>query len=320
MSELILEGRGLTRQYPVENGQLLTACRDVDINLYQGQTLGIVGESGCGKSTLLRLLTQLEKPNCGQIYLMGSDITALKGEALRRNRRHIQMVFQDPAASFFPRMRAFEAVAEPLRNFEHLSAKDLNQRINELFDLVKLPRDFSKRHPLTLSGGQQQRLAIARALALNPQILVCDEATAALDVSVQRAILELLVEIQNYRKLSIIFVCHDLALVHQLSHQVMVMYLGAVVETLPGGRVWENVCHPYSKALLNCVLTVDMDFSKPLATLDGELPSPLDIPKGCAFQTRCPNCYQRCLTENPKLLAVGESHNVACHLFDKSCP
>ncbi|MDL2259564.1 dipeptide/oligopeptide/nickel ABC transporter ATP-binding protein, partial [Deltaproteobacteria bacterium OttesenSCG-928-K17] len=225
----ILEGRGLTRRYTSDAGQTLTACRGVDISLRQGHTLGIVGESGCGKSTLLRLLTQLEQPDEGQLFFRNQDITRLKGEALRKNRRHIQMVFQDPNSAFFARMKAGEAITEPLTNFERLTARQLWEKQAELLQLVQLPEDFADRYPHSMSGGQRQRLGIARALALDPDILVCDEATCALDVSVQEKIIGLLVEIQRQRQLSMVFVCHDLALVQSLAHQVMVMYLGGVV-------------------------------------------------------------------------------------------
>lgn len=317
MSETILEGRGLTRRYTTDAGQTLTACRGVDISLHRGRTLGIVGESGCGKSTLLRMLTQLEQPDEGRLLYHGREITNLRREALRKNRRHIQMVFQDPAAAFFTRMKAGEAITEPLRNFEKLSARQLREKQTELLRLVQLPEDFAERYPHSMSGGQRQRLGVARALALDPEILVCDEATSALDVSVQEKIIRLLVEIQRQRRLSMIFVCHDLALVQSLSHQVMVMYLGSVVESLPGDEVWDRAGHPYSKALLNSIFAIDMDFDKPVATLKGEVPSPLNPPKGCAFHVRCPDCLERCRVERPAMRSIAPHHEVACHLFDE---
>lgn len=313
MSEFILEGKGLTQRYKTDADRVLTACRAVDVTLRKGETLGIVGESGCGKSTLLRMLTQLERPSEGQLFFYGQEITFLKGEALRRRRRHIQMVFQDPSASFFPRMKVGEAITEPLHNFCKLSRQETLEKQTELLELVGLPREYADRYPHSMSGGQRQRLGIARALALDPDILVCDEATSALDVSVQRQIVELLANIQRQRGLSIIFVCHDLALVQSISHRVMIMYLGGVVEVLPGDQVWKQACHPYSKALLGSIFATDMDFDKGLNTLEGDIPSPLDLPYGCSFHTRCPNCVELCRCEQPVLREIASEHQAACH-------
>lgn len=315
MSEILLEGRGLVKRYLTDNNQILKACRGVDLVLHRGETLGIVGESGCGKSTLLRMLTQLERPDSGRLLIGGEDVTDLKGEPLRQSRRQIQMVFQDPAAAFFPRMRVREAISEPLRNFERLPQRELAERVAGLLELVQLPKDYAGRYPHSMSGGQRQRLGIARALMLDPRILVCDEATSALDVSVQQQIIRLLVEIQRQRQLSMIFVCHDLALVQSLSHRVMVMYLGNVVEVLPGNQIWERACHPYAKALLGSVFAIDMDFSRPISPLAGEVPSPLDSPPGCPFSSRCPYCEERCRQEKPQLRHLRPEHQVACHLI-----
>lgn len=315
MCDVVLEGQGLTRRYKTDTGQILTACHDIDLQLRKGETLGIVGESGCGKSTLLRLLTQLERPDEGSLFYQGQDVTGLKGEQLRRQRRHIQMVFQDPSASFYPRMKAGAAITEPLRNFDRYSQSELKAKQDELLELVGLPLNFADRYPHSMSGGQRQRLGIARALALAPDILICDEATSALDVSVQQQIIQLLVDIQKQRDLAVVFVCHDLALVQSVSHRVMIMYLGGIVETLPGGQVWTQARHPYSKALLASIFAVDMDFDKPLHEVVGEVPSPLDLPKGCSFHTRCPQCMKICKSQTPKLSAVTPEHQVACHLY-----
>lgn len=313
MSEILLEGKSLTKVYTTDNGSLLTACENIDLHLYKGETLGIVGESGCGKSTLLRLITQLERPDKGELFIHGKNITDLKGEALRRNRKHIQIVFQNPSASFFPRMKVGDAISEPLRNFERLSKKDIRNRVESVLELVQLPKEYARRYPHSMSGGQLQRVGIARALILEPGILVCDEATSALDVSVQSQIIKLLVDIQRERQLSMIFVAHDLALLQSFSHRIMVMYLGNVVEILPGNEVGDRACHPYTMALLDAVFTIDMDSSKKINPLEGEVPSPIDLPRGCVFSTRCAHSDKICTRERPKLRKIAENHQVACH-------
>ncbi len=317
MSDYILEGQALTRYYQTGNGKKFAACLDVNLKLKSGQTLGIVGESGCGKSTLLRLLTQLERPDRGRLYFRGSDITGQRGEQLRRERRHIQMVFQDPAAAFFSRMKAGRAITQPITNYRRMTKAELLCRQKELLEMVKLPGDYADRYPHSMSGGERQRLGIARALALDPDILICDEATCALDVSVQKQMIRLLAEIQQARGLSMIFVCHDLALVQSVSHVVMVMYLGTVAEILPGAAVHQQAKHPYTRALAAAVFSLDMDFDKTLPVLDGEIPSPLDRPAGCPFHTRCPHCMPVCSREQPQLLKTGAEHYTACHLYGK---
>lgn len=315
MSDCLLEGRGLTRRYRREDGRILTACRDVDLRMYPGETLGIVGESGCGKSTLLRLLARLERPDDGRLFFRGEDITDLRGEPLRQHRRHIQMVLQDPATAFFPRMRAGDALTEPLRNFHRLTQAQCREQAERLLELVELPADLIDRYPHSMSGGQRQRLGLARALALEPEILLCDEATAALDVSTQRRLIQLLVEIQRRRQLSILFVCHDLALVCSLSHRIMVMYLGTVVEILPAASAAQQAKHPYTRSLLGAVFSVDMAPGSPLPLLQGEVPSPIDMPQGCPFHTRCPHCTDLCRRQRPVLEPVGPDHQAACHLL-----
>lgn len=316
MSECILEARGLTRRYTRPDGTVLTACRRVDLRLFPGRTLGIVGESGCGKSTLLRMLSQLEKPDEGRIYFQQQDVTDWKGETLRRHRRHLQMVFQDPAAAFFPRMRVWDAVTEPLRNYGRLSKAERRRRAAELLELVELPAEFLDRYPHSMSGGQRQRLGIARALALEPEILLCDEATSALDVSTQAQLIELLVELQRRRNLSMVFVCHDLSLVQSLSHQILVLYLGTAVEYLPGADLAGHALHPYAQALLRSVFSLATAPGTPMEALTGEVPSPVDRPTGCPFHTRCPHCMEVCRAREPEPVAVATDHWVRCHLYD----
>ncbi len=313
--DVVLEGKGLTQRYTRPDGRVLTACRDVCFKLRQGETLGIVGESGCGKSTLLRMLAQLERPDEGTLLFQDRDITDLEGEQLRRHRRHIQMVFQDPGGAFFPRMKAGAAVSEPIRNFSSPSHEELNEKVAELLRLVNLPEDFADRFPHAMSGGQMQRLGIARALALSPEVLLCDEATSALDVSNQQSIIELLVDIQKKRNLSIVFVCHDLALVYAMAHKIMVMYLGTVVEEVPGSMIGTSAAHPYTRALLQSIFSLDMNFGQRISPLEGEVPSPLDMPKGCPFHSRCVQCKDICREKRPTMRPLDEDHRVACHLY-----
>ncbi len=245
----------------------------------------------------------------------GEDVTGWKGENLRRHRRHIQMVFQDPAAAFFPRMRVWDAVTEPLRNFSSCSRGELREKAMQLLEMVELPQEFLDRYPHSMSGGQRQRLGIARALALAPEVLLCDEATSALDVSTQDQLVELLVELQRQRELAILFVCHDLALVQSLSHRIMVMYLGVVVESLPSSCLANDALHPYTKALLESVFSLHDNHERPIIPLCGEVPSPIDRPAGCPFHTRCPHCTELCRTRMPQMTTVGPEHWVACHRY-----
>lgn len=317
MSDYILEGQNLCQQYKQADGRQLNACRNVNFSLKKGETMGIVGESGCGKSTLLKMLTRLEQPSSGALYFNGADVSHVKGKALRNSRRHIQMVFQDPASAFSPRMKAGEAICEPLDNFCKLSKTERTAKVAELLTQVGLPVEFQNRLCHAMSGGQRQRLGIARALALNPEILVCDEATSALDVSIQATIMELLSSIQKQRNLSMVFVCHDIALVKSISHRIMVMYLGTVVEIMDSKELDANPMHPYTQLLMSSIFSTSMDKSRKIPILDGEVPSPLDAPKGCPYHTRCGQAMDICKTKCPTLQSCGQHHQVACHLYDQ---
>lgn len=313
--ELILEARHVTKQYPVSGGRTLTANNDVSLNLYRGRTLGIVGESGCGKSTFLRMLVSLEAPTSGEILYHGQDIAHLKGEALRQHRQHIQMVFQDPAAAFSPRMKVRDIICEPLLNFGRIRRGERDAAARRYLEMVELPGDFADRWPHSLSGGQRQRVGIARALALEPEIILCDEATSALDVSVQKSIIGLLVRLQREKNIAFGFICHDVALVQSFSHELAVMYLGNIVEVLPGDQAAAGCVHPYSRALMGAIFDLGMDFSKPIESIESEAPSPLDVPQGCPFQNRCAQCQEICRREHPVLRTVGPGHRAACHLI-----
>lgn len=314
---VILEIKNLTKKFAVDGGRYLTACDNVSLNAYQGQTLGIIGESGCGKSTLVRTLLSIHPASGGEAIFEGRDILKLKGEALRQNRRKIQMVFQDPTAAFNPKMKVKEIICEPLLNFGLIKKSEVDAKAAELLRMVELPEDFKDRYPHNMSGGQRQRLGIARALSLEPKIVVCDEATSALDVSVQEKICELLVRLQKEKGITYLFICHDLGLVDLMCHQIAVMYLGNIVEYIGyGRRISTEGMHPYTKALMKSVFKVDFKPGEKIEPLESEIPSPLDLPKGCPFQSRCGQCMEICRSLKPELKEVVPGHFVACHLVD----
>lgn len=315
--EVILQAKHVCKTYPTADGRRLTANDDVSLELVKGRTLGLVGESGCGKSTFMRFLVALDRPDSGQILYRGQNIAALRGEALRQTRRHIQMVFQDPGASFNPKMKVRDIVCEPLLNFGLISPGEKDGACRRLLETVDLPGDFAGRYPHSMSGGQRQRVAIARALALQPEILILDEATAALDVSVQKNIMELIVRLQREQGLTIGFICHDVALVQSVAHQVAVMYLGRLVEVLPGENLADQARHPYTRALIDAVLDLNTDPQKDIAVIEAEPPSPLDVPAGCPFRDRCGQCLDVCAREKPEMRWLSPDHGVACHLFSR---
>ncbi len=314
--DLILEAKHVTRRFPAAGGRQLVACNDVNLKMYKGKTLGLVGESGCGKSTFMRFLVWLDTPSEGEILFRGKDITKLKGKELWENRQHIQMVFQDPSTSFNPKMKIRDIVCEPLLNFKRIKPSQKESKARELLEMVELPGDFADRYPHNMSGGQRQRVAIARALALEPEIIVMDEATSALDVSVQETVIELITRLQREKDVTIGFICHNLGLIQSFSHQIAVMYLGNIVEIMPGEGMANVCCHPYSKALLDAVFDTRMDFSKKIEIIKGEPPSPLDVPKGCPFQDRCDRCLDICREKKPELKELEPGHEVSCHLFN----
>lgn len=314
---VILQIKNLTKKFAAEGGKMLTACDNVTLNAYAGQTLGIIGESGCGKSTLVRTILQIHPASSGEVIFDGQDILKLRGEAARQNRRKIQMVFQDPAAAFNPKMKVKEIVCEPLLNFGLIKKSEVDAKAAELLRMVELPEDFKDRYPHNMSGGQRQRLGIARALSLEPKIVVCDEATSALDVSVQEKICELLVRLQKEKGITYLFICHDLGLVDLMCHQIAVMYLGNIVEYIGyGRRISTEGMHPYTKALMKSVFKVDFKPGEKIEPLESEIPSPLDLPKGCPFQSRCVQCMEICRSVKPELKEVVPGHFVACHLVN----
>lgn len=315
--DLILEANHVTRKFPASGGRTLVACNDISLKFYKGKTLGLVGESGCGKSTFMRFLVSLDKPTEGEILFHGKDITQMKGEDLRKNRQHIQMVFQDPSGSFNPKMKIRDIICEPLINFGRIKKSEKDKVAKKYLELVDLPPDFANRYPHNMSGGQRQRIAIARAIVLEPELVVMDEATSALDVSVQKTIIELIVKLQKEKNICIGFIAHDLGLIQSFAHQIAVMYLGNIVEVMPGEDIGNNAQHPYTQALLGAIFDVKMDFSKKIESIESEAPSPLDVPTGCPFQDRCDRCMDRCRKEHPTLVEVEPGHEVSCHLFSK---
>ncbi len=314
--DMILEAKHVTRRFPASGGRELTACQDINLKFYRGKTLGLIGESGCGKSTFMRFLVRLDVPTEGEILFKGKDLTKLKGEELRQTRQYIQMVFQDPSGSFNPKMKIRDIICEPLLNFGRIKPSEKDVVARKFLEAVELPGDFADRYPHNMSGGQRQRIAIARAIALEPELIIMDEATCALDVSVQKTIIELVCRLQKEKKIAIGFIAHDLGLIQAFAHQIAVMYLGTIVEILPGEDV-DKAQHPYTKALLSAVFDMNMDFTKKIESIDSEIPSPLDVPSGCPFQTRCDHCMERCRQERPALTEIKPGHEVACHIFGR---
>ena len=296
------------------------ALNRVNLEVHRGETLGIVGESGCGKSTLARCLVRLYDPDDGHIRFEGRDIGAFNAAERRAFNRRVQMVFQDPYSSLNPRMTVNQVLAEALCVHNMRPRPEIPRRIDELLDLVRLPRDAAERYPHQFSGGQRQRIGIARALAVEPDVLVADELVSALDVSVQAQVVNLLLDLQERLHLTVVFVAHDLRLVRHISHRVAVMYLGKVVEVSPTEALFSAPRHPYTRALLDAAPDLDPARRSRVAAARGELPNPLALPVGCPFNTRCPHVFDRCRAELPALTPRGPGHLAACHLREFGAP
>jgi len=319
--EPLLRVVDVVKHFPAGVGASVKAVDGVSFDVQRGETVGLVGESGCGKSTLGRLVTQLIPVTSGNVIFDGVDITRLGGERLRQQRKQLQIIFQDPYASLDPRMTIGDVIAEPLVNFDMLHGKEKDTRVQELLRVVGLNPYFNNRYPHEFSGGQRQRIGIARALALNPRLIVCDEPVSALDVSIQAQIINLLEDLQKEFHLTYIFIAHDLSVVRHISDRVMVMYLGKVVEVSPSEQLYLSQEHPYTKALLSAIPVPDprVESQRRLVELSGEIPSALHPPSGCRFHTRCPIAQVPgiCADEEPPLEEKAPGHLAACHFSEK---
>jgi oligopeptide transport system ATP-binding protein len=328
MSEVVLRTQQLVKHFPITRGIVfqsqvgaVRAVDGVDLELHRGETLGVVGESGCGKSTLARLLVGLEKPTSGAIEVRGEEMSRLKGPAMRRARRNIQMVLQDPYTSLNPRMTVGDIIGEPFDiHTDVLPRGNRQERVRQLIDLVGLNPDHINRYPHQFSGGQRQRIGIARALALNPEIIICDEPVSALDVSIQAQVINLLEKLQDELGLSYVFIAHDLSVVRHIADRVAVMYLGKIVEIGDNVEIYERPTHPYTQALLSAVPVPDPTLRghRDQIVLEGDVPSPANPPSGCRFRTRCWKAQEICAQEDPPLVERERSgHPSACHFAEE---
>lgn len=322
MSQNLLEVLNLKKYFPIKGGVLgreigqVKAVDDVSFTVKQGETLGLVGESGCGKSTTGRSILRLIEPTDGKVFFEGKDITTLSADEMRKMRRDMQIVFQDPFASLNPRHTVEKILEEPLIVHGLGNSKERKERVHQLLQVVGLNGYHAKRYPHQFSGGQRQRIGIARALAVNPKLIVADEPVSALDVSIQSQVLNLMQDLQKEYNLTYIFIAHDLSVVRHISDRVGVMYLGRIVELADKDSLYEDPKHPYTEALLSAVPIADPDITRERIILQGDVPSPANPPKGCTFHTRCPKVMDICRVERPVLKDVGNGHFVACHLYN----
>ncbi len=327
-NHVLLKVDNLVKHFPVLRGVFqrqvgaVHAVDGISFEIHKGETFGLVGESGCGKSTAGRTILQLYRPTAGHVYFQGKDLTQLRGEDLRRMRRQMQMIFQDPYASLNPRMTIAEIIAEPLQVHGVVAPPEIPGRVRELLKIVKLSPDFAPRYPHEFSGGQRQRIGIARALALNPDFIVCDEPISALDVSIQAQVINLLEELQDDFGLTYLFIAHDLSMVRHISDRVAVMYLGIIVELASVKELFRNPLHPYTQALLSAVPVPDpvVEEKRQRILLEGDVPSPVNPPSGCRFRTRCPLAADICAEVKPDFRELSPGHWAACHFAEVTKP
>lgn len=314
--KILLECDHLKKYFDTPQG-MLHAVDDVSFQLEEGKTLGVVGESGCGKSTLGRTILGLLPSTEGRILFDGEDITHVKKKEMLRLRREMQIIFQDPFSSLDPKMSVFQIIEEPLRIHKiYKSKEERARRVAELMEIVGLDERYVNTYPHELDGGRRQRIGVARALALNPKFIICDEPVSALDVSIQAQILNLMMDLKEEMGLTYIFITHDLSVVKHISDDILVLYLGKMVEMTDSDRLFENPLHPYTKALLSAIPIPDISYKgKEAEVMKGEVTSPVEPPAGCRFAARCPKAQERCYRESPKFHEVEEGHFVACHLY-----
>jgi peptide/nickel transport system ATP-binding protein len=319
----LVEVRSLKKYFRLPGGWLtgsisyVYAVDGVDLSIEPGEVFGLVGESGCGKTTMGRILLRLLRPTAGQVLFDGQDLNSLKGEAMRHMRQQMQIVFQNPLSSLSPRLKIEQVVAEPLITHQAVPPKQVRGRVIELLEQVGLGKQHLDRFPHELSGGQCQRVAVARAMALNPRLLILDEPTSALDVSVQAQIINLLDDLRKSHGLTYVFISHDLNVVQHISDRIGVMYLGKIVELAPSEAIFASPRHPYTQALFGAIPLPDVDNTRELTVLEGNVPSPINPPTGCRFHTRCPLAQEICTQQEPLLRQVGPNRIVACHMVNE---
>jgi len=320
--EVVLRVENLKKYFPIHRGVFQTHVGDVkavdgiSFTVHRGETLGLVGESGCGKTTAGRTIIRLYEPTAGRVDFLGTDMATLKSEGLRHIRQKMQMIFQDPYASLNPRMSVLRIVGEPLEVFHIAAGEERKERVAQLLELVGLNPDFMRRYPHEFSGGQRQRIGLARSLALNPDLIICDEPISALDVSIQAQVVNLLEDLQEKLGLTYVFIAHDLSMVRHISNRVAVMYLGKIMELTDRDTLYSNPQHPYTQALLSAVPVPDpvIEEKRQRIILEGDLPSPAHPPKGCNFNTRCPKAFDTCFDVDPDIVQIAPGHFCACHL------
>ena len=322
----IITVKGLKTHFPVKGTKKVVRAVDgVDLVIYEGETLGIVGESGCGKTTLGKTILQLIRPTVGEVIYEfedgPADLCKMNYRQLDKARREMQIVFQDPQSSLNPSFTVYQSMSDPLKKFGLKTKAERRQRVGDLLEEVNMQREYMDRYPSEFSGGQRQRIGIARALSINPKVVVCDEAVSALDVSIQAQVLNLMNDLKRERGLTYIFISHDMSVIEYISDRIVVMYLGKIMEISEAETLYKKPVHPYTQALLSAIPVADIDHQKERILLEGDVPSPINVPSGCRFHTRCQHCQQICKEKEPELktyIEDGKEHMVACHFSDKA--